>query len=104
MYRFDAIMALYAPKRLFDAEDGPSIMRTTLDIREDVMERVKEYAATRSISNGAAASEILERGLNAEVPTKWENGILIFAPGPGAEIVTMKRALAIKDETENELP
>lgn len=79
-------------------------MRTTLDIRDDVLKRVKEYAAARSISNGAAVSEVLERGLNAEVPTKWENGILIFAPGPGAEILTVERALAIKDEMESELP
>jgi hypothetical protein len=77
-------------------------MRTTLDIRDDVLERVKEYAAARSISNGAAVSEVLERGLNAEVPTKWENGILIFSPGPGAEMITVERALAIKDEMENE--
>jgi hypothetical protein len=79
-------------------------MRTTLDIRDDVLERMREYAAARSISNGAAANELMERGLNADVPTKWENGILIFAPGPGAEILTAKRALAIKDEIENELP
>ena len=46
-------------------------MRTTLDIRDDLLAQVKEYAAARSISNGAAASDILERGLNAEVPTKW---------------------------------
>ena len=59
-------------------------MRTTLDIRDDVLERVKEYAAARALSNGAAVSEILERGLDAEVPTKWENGLLIFAPGPQA--------------------
>jgi hypothetical protein len=79
-------------------------MRTTVDIRDDVLERVKEYAAARSISNGAAVSEVLERGLNAEVPTKWENGILIFSPGPGAEMLTVERALAIKDEIESELP
>lgn len=45
-------------------------MRTTLDIRDDVLEQGREYAAARSISKGAAASEILERGLNAEAPTK----------------------------------
>jgi len=33
--------------------------------------KVKEYAAARSISKGAAVSDVLERGFNAEVPTKW---------------------------------
>lgn len=79
-------------------------MRTTLDIRDEVLEQVKEYASARSISYSAAASDILERGLNAEVPTKWENGILIFSPGPDSEIITLEKALALKDAMENELP
>jgi hypothetical protein len=77
-------------------------MRTTLDIRDDVLERVKEYAAARSISNGAAVSEVLERGLNAEVPTKWENGILVFSPGPSGA-VTAEHVMRLKDEMESEL-
>ena len=77
-------------------------MRTTIDIRDDVLQRVKEYAATRSISNGAAASEVLERGFNAEVPTKWENGILIFSPGP-AGAVTAEHVMKLKDDLEGEL-
>ena len=77
-------------------------MRTTLDIRADVLERVKEYAEARSISNGNAVSEILERGLDAEVPTKWENGILIFAPGP-AGAVTAEHVMKLKDDMESEL-
>ena len=77
-------------------------MRTTLDIRDDVLERVKEYAAARSISNGAAASDILERGFNAEVPTKWENGILVFSPGP-AGAVTAEHVMRLKDKMESEL-
>jgi hypothetical protein len=78
-------------------------MRTTLDIRDDVLEKVKAYAAARSVSQGTAVSEVLERGFNAEVPTKWENGILVFDPGPGAEILTLERALAIEDAMEDEL-
>jgi len=77
-------------------------MRTTLDIRADVLERVKEYAAARSISNGTAVSEILERGLEADVPTKWENGLLIFAPGP-AGAVTAEHVMKLKDDMESEL-
>jgi hypothetical protein len=79
-------------------------MRTTLDIRDDVMEKVKEYAAARSISKGAAVSDVLERGFNAEVPTKWENGILIFSPGPESEMITLEKTLAMKDAMESELP
>jgi len=77
-------------------------MRTTLDIRDDVLEKVKEYAAARSISNGAAVSEVLERGFNAEVPTKWENGILIFSPGPSGA-VTAEHVMKLRDEMESEI-
>lgn len=75
-------------------------MRTTLDIRDDVLEQVKEYAAARSISQGAAVSDILERGFNADVATKWENGILIFSPGPGGA-VTAEHVMKLKDELES---
>jgi hypothetical protein len=77
-------------------------MRTTLDIKYEVLERIKEYAAARSISQGAAVSEVLERGFNAEVPTKWENGILIFSPGP-AGAVTAEHVMKLKDEMESDL-
>ena len=46
-------------------------MRTTLDIKDEVLERVKEYAAARSISQGAAVSEVLERG---STPKYQQNG------------------------------
>jgi hypothetical protein len=77
-------------------------MRTTLDIRDDVLKKVKEYAAARSLSNGAAVSEVLERGFNAEVPTKWENGILVFSPGPSGA-VTLEHVMKLKDELESDL-
>jgi len=77
-------------------------MRTTLDIEDDVLEQVKEYASARSISQGAAASEILKRGFNADVPTKWENGILIFSPG-SAGAVSAEHVMKLKDQMEGEL-
>jgi hypothetical protein len=77
-------------------------MRTTLDIKDETMEKVNEYASARSISKGAAVSEVLERGFNAEVPTKWENGILVFSPGPSGA-VTAEHVMKLKVEMESEL-
>ncbi len=76
-------------------------MRTTIDIRDEVLAEVKAYAAARSISNGAAASELIQRGLQAEIPTKWENGLLVFDPGPSGAITT-EHVLRLKDEMEGE--
>lgn len=77
-------------------------MRTTVDIRDDLLEKVKDYAAARSISKSDAISAVLERGFDAEVPTKWENGILIFSPGPSGA-VTAEHVMKLKDEMESEL-
>jgi hypothetical protein len=76
-------------------------MRTTLDIRDDVLEQVKAYAAARSISQGSAASQLIQIGLQAEVPTKWENGILVFDPGPSG-VITTEDVMRLKDEMEGE--
>jgi hypothetical protein len=76
-------------------------MRTTLDIRDDVLDQVKAYAAARSISQGSAASELIQRGLQAEVPTKWEDGLLVFDPGPSG-VITTEDVMRLKDEMEGE--
>ncbi len=77
-------------------------MRTTLDIRDEVLEKVKAYAAARSISNGAAISELAERGLKAHVPTRWENGLMVFDPGPEGA-VSVEHVMNLKEDLESEL-
>ena len=78
-------------------------MRTTIDIRNKVLERVKEYAAGRAVSRGQAVSDLLERSLNADLPTVWENGLLVFNPGTGSETLTLERTLQLEDAMESEL-
>jgi hypothetical protein len=64
---------------IYDAE---AAMRTTVDIPEKVLERVRNHANARSISQTAAVVELVERGLDAKIPIVWENGIPVFSPGP----------------------
>ncbi len=77
-------------------------MRTTWNVEDDVVKQVKEYARERSIPAGEAASELIRRGLHAGVPTKRENGILVFAPGPEGA-VSAEHVMKLKDEMESEL-
>jgi hypothetical protein len=77
-------------------------MRTTVNIEDKVLEAVKEYAAARSISLSTAVSDLLKRGLPEEIPTIWENGILVFAPRPDTPRITIEQALAIEDMIEDE--
>jgi len=49
-------------------------MRTTLNLDDDVFERLKDYAENRSLAMGKAASELVRRGLESPVRTKLVNG------------------------------
>jgi predicted transcriptional regulator len=49
-------------------------MRTTLDIDDDVLAVVKDIAAARRISAGAAASELIRKALTAPSETGVKDG------------------------------
>ncbi len=73
-------------------------MRTTIDIKDQVLQRVKEYAAARSISNGAAANELLERGLNARLGIRYEEGVALFDVPEESPVVSLENTLRLEDE------
>jgi hypothetical protein len=75
-------------------------MRTTLDIRDDVLEQVKEYAATRSLSTGEATSVLLRRALDQPTPVRKDGHFFVFSPGEETEAITLEHALRIEDESE----
>jgi pseudouridine-5'-phosphate glycosidase len=76
-------------------------MRTTLDIAEDALEAIKARAAARSISMGVAATELVRQATRTPVPTKWENGLLVFDPGPEGA-VTYEHVKKLIEQTEEE--
>jgi hypothetical protein len=75
-------------------------MRTTLDIRDDVLAQVKEYAAARSLSAGEATSVLLKRALKQPTPVRRDGNFFIFSPGEANEVITLEHALRIEDESE----
>jgi hypothetical protein len=75
-------------------------MRTTLNINEDALEEVKEFAAARSLSLGEAASVLVMRGSKLRTPVRKDGNFFVFSPGEPAEIVTLEHALRIEDESE----
>ena len=68
-------------------------MRTTLSLDDDVLEEVKVYAESRSVSLGQAVSELLRRGLETPRPTRMVNGLLVFDLPPHSPRVTTKQVL-----------
>ena len=77
---------------------GGHPVRTTLEIRDDVLEQVKGYAAARAISQGAAASEILERGLRSRLGIRYENGIPVFDLPEDSPTVSAEHVQSLIDE------
>jgi hypothetical protein len=75
-------------------------MRTTLNLSDDALRQVKQYAAERSLSVGEATSVLVKRALKQRTPVRKDGNFFVFSPGDDAEIVTLEHALAIEDESE----
>lgn len=61
-------------------------MRTTVNMDDDVLEIVKQYAESRAVGLGKAVSELVRRGITVPRPTRQVNGLQVFdlpADSPG---------------------
>jgi hypothetical protein len=76
------------------------MMRTTLNLDDDVLEKVKNYAESRSLPVGRAVSELVRKGLNTPTPTRVEYGIQVFDIPSGSPRITAKRVKELESELE----
>jgi hypothetical protein len=75
-------------------------MRTTLNLDDDVAQRVREYAEIRSLALGKAVSELVRRGISNPRPTREVNGLSVFDLPPDSPPVTAKRVRQLDAEGE----
>jgi hypothetical protein len=75
-------------------------MRTTLSLDDDVFELLKDYAESRSVALGKAASELVRRGLAAPVQTRLVHGFHAVVLPPNSQKVTSARVKQLLDEDE----
>ena len=73
-------------------------MRTTLNLDDDVLSAVKNYAEDRSLALGAAVSELVRRGLTLPRGTRVMNGVRVFDLPQDSPRVTSKRVREIETE------
>ncbi|HZZ15391.1 MAG TPA: hypothetical protein VFE08_05470 [Candidatus Sulfotelmatobacter sp.] len=74
-------------------------MRTTLNLDDDVVGRLREYAEQRSMAIGKAASDLVRRGLNAQVQTRLVNGLhVVVLPADSPKISTEHVRRLLEDE------
>jgi hypothetical protein len=73
-------------------------MRTTLDLDEDVLQAVKELAASRGTTAGKITSELVRRALEQPRTERVRNGVpLLSGRPPGAPRPTMKLVNQLRD-------
>jgi hypothetical protein len=74
-------------------------MRTTLNLDDDVVELLKEYAESRSVALGRAASELVRKGLAAPVQTRMVNGFhAVVLPANSPKITAKQVKQLLEDE------
>ena len=76
------------------------IVRTTLNLDDDLFPLVKKYAGSRSLALGKAVSELVRRGLATRRPTRVVNGLQVFDLPPDSPAVTANDLRQIEAEGE----
>ena len=73
-------------------------MRTTLDLSTTVLEAARQLATHRAQSLGTVVSELILKGLRAEMPVVRKGGFPVFAGGMG-KTITLEDVKAAEDES-----
>lgn len=75
------------------------MMRTTLDIENDVLEVAKSLARHQRLSLGKAVSDLIRKSLKSPVHNEIvRNGLRVIARRPDAESVTLDIVNKLRDE------
>lgn len=73
------------------------MMRTTLNIPDDVYETVRSVATTKRIPMGQALAELIRTGLKASRSVESKDGFPCFSVEPDAPAITLERTLDAED-------
>lgn len=74
------------------------VMRTTLNIEDDVLFAVKQFSRERHESAGQLISELIRQALLPKSVGKKRNGVPMFPVKPGAKVVSMDLVNRLRDE------
>ena len=73
------------------------MMRTTINLPDEVYEVVRSVAGAKGISLGDAVSDLIRRGLHAD-RVQSDAGLPCFVVQPDARPITLEHTLAIEDD------
>jgi hypothetical protein len=75
-------------------------MRTTVNLDDDLLSAVRQYAENRSVSVTKAVSELVRRGINAALPIRVVNGLKVFDLPPDSPRVTRRRVRQLEADDQ----
>jgi len=73
-------------------------MRTTLDIEDDVLLAVKQFAYQRHEPAGRVISELVRKALLPKTRTHQRNGVPLFPIKPDGKVVSLDLVNRLRDE------
>jgi hypothetical protein len=74
------------------------MMRTTVNLPDDLYEVVRALAATKRISLGQALAELVQRGMQPKPGFNSKAAFPCFSVAPDAPPITLDQTLAAEDE------
>jgi hypothetical protein len=75
-----------------------NVMRTTLDIDDDVLLAVRDLSRQRREPAGRLLSELARRSLLSKAKTGTRDGVPLFPVKPGSPVVTLELVNRLRDE------
>jgi len=75
------------------------IMRTTLDLEEDVLLAAKEIAKQRGNTVGQVLSDLARQALTRRTPVSTKHSLPLFPVQPDAGVVTLELVNHLRNET-----
>lgn len=92
-------LRLYGCKRQQPHHDAIIIMmRTTVNLPDDLYEVVRSLAASKRISLGQALAELVRRGLQPKPSFNVSGAFPCFSVPPDTPPITLEQTLAAEDE------
>lgn len=77
-------------------------MRVTINLDDDALQYLEQFAHGSTMSRGRAASELIRRGYNRPLVTHMVNGLHVVTIPPGSPMVDPARARDLEEEDELE--
>lgn len=84
----------------FLQNDDDECMRVTINLDDDALARLDQFAQERPMSRGRAASELIRRGFSRPAPTHVVNGLRVFSGSQGKSRISAELVRKLDSEQD----